>query len=75
MNIQQTNGRSVTNVLPGLLKRRNQVGAESPEGRLISTLIEQVRNYQKETDPTARSNMERLIGLTTDKIDELRRTA
>ena len=72
MNIQQTNGRSVTEALPGLLVRRNKVGAESNEGRLLSTLIQQLRNYQLETDPVARANLERLIGWTMDAI---RRTA
>jgi hypothetical protein len=62
-------------VLRDLTVRRNRVGSESPEGRLLSTLIEQVRNYQKETDPTARAGLERMIGWTTDKIEQLRRTA
>jgi hypothetical protein len=75
MNTQGTNGHSVTDVLPGLLKRRNQVGAESVEGRLISTLIQQVKNYQSEEDPTAKARLEWLMGLTMTKIDDLQRTA
>ena len=41
VNTQGTNGDSLTVVLPKLLKRRNQVGAESREGRLLSNLIRQ----------------------------------
>jgi hypothetical protein len=68
VNIQQTNGRSVTEALPGLLIRRNRVGAESQEGRLLSTLIQQVRNYAQETDPVARANLERFMGWTMNAI-------
>jgi hypothetical protein len=75
VNIHETNGRSVTEALPELRKSRNRIGAESTEGRLLSTLIEQLTNYQKETDPTARANLERMIGWTTDKIEKLRRSA
>jgi hypothetical protein len=56
------------NVLRDLTVRRNKVGAESSEGRLISTLIQQMKNYQKETDPVARANLERFIGWTMDAI-------
>jgi len=55
-------------VLRDLSVRRNKVGAESAEGRLISTLIQQMKNYQKETDPVARANLERFIGWTVDAI-------
>lgn len=51
-----------------LLVRRNRVGAESQEGRLLSTLIKQLQNYQKETDPVARANLERFMGWTVDAI-------
>ena len=68
MNIHETNGRSVTEALPGLLVRRNKVGAESDEGRLLSTLIQQLRNYQREEDPVARANLERFMGWTMDAI-------
>lgn len=40
-----------------LRRRRDQVGAETAEGRLLSTLMEQIRNYQKETDPAARDRL------------------
>lgn len=56
------------NVLRDLTVRRNKVGAESTEGRLISTLIQQMKNYQKETDPVARANLERFMGWTVDAI-------
>jgi hypothetical protein len=62
VNIHETNGRSVTEALPGLLMRRNRVGAESKEGRLLSNLIQQIRNYQREEDPVARANLERFMG-------------
>lgn len=56
------------NVLRDLTVRRNSVGAESTEGRLISTLIQQMKNYQKETDPTARANLERFMGWSVKAI-------
>jgi len=68
VNIQETEGNSLTVVLPELLKRRNKVGAESREGRLLSNLIQQIGNYRKETDPTARANLERFMGWTMDAI-------
>ena len=52
----------------GLLVLRNQAGAESELGHRLSTLIEQVRNYNKETDPVARANLERFIGWTVKAI-------
>ena len=55
-------------VLRDLTVRRNRIGAESTEGRLISTLIQQMKNYQKETDPVARTNLERFMGWTMDAI-------
>jgi hypothetical protein len=54
--------------LPGLIMRRHQVGAESREGRLLSNLIQQIHNYQKEEDPVARANLERFMGWTVDAI-------
>ena len=69
MNIHETEGNSLTVVLPELLKRRNKVGAESSiEGRLLSTLIQQIRNYQREEDPIARANLERFIGWSVKAI-------
>ena len=56
------------NVLRDLTVRRNKVGPESTEGRLISTLIQQMKNYQRETDPVARANLERFMGWTMDAI-------
>jgi hypothetical protein len=55
-------------VLRDLTVRRNLVGPESKEGRLLSTLIEQVRSYERETDPKARANLERFMGWTMDAI-------
>jgi hypothetical protein len=59
---------SSPNVLRDLTVRRNKVGAESAEGRLISTLIQQMKNYQREADPVARANLERFMGWTMDAI-------
>ena len=63
-----TQPRSLSDLRAELLIRRNIVGAESQEGRLLSTLIQQIRNYQKETDPTARANLERFMGWTVKAI-------
>jgi len=52
----------------GLLKRRNQVGAETPQGYHLSNLIEQMRNYARETDPTARAHLERFMGWSVEAI-------
>ena len=54
-----------------LLKRRNVIGAESREGRLLSTLIQQIQNYQKETDPWARANLEWGMNWTKKLLSEL----
>jgi hypothetical protein len=48
-------------VLRDLLVKRNKVGAETPLGYLLSNLIMQLWNYEKETDPTARANLERFM--------------
>jgi hypothetical protein len=55
-------------VISGLLKRRNQVGAETPQGYHLSNLIEQMRNYARETDPTARAHLERFMGWSVEAI-------
>lgn len=55
----------------GLLKRRNQVGAETPQGYHLSNLIEQMRNYDRETDPTARAGLERFMGWSVAAIQKL----
>jgi len=55
----------------GLLKRRNQVGAETPQGYHLSNLIEQMRNYERETDPTARAGLERFMGWSVAAIQRL----
>lgn len=52
----------------GLLKRRNQVGAETSQGYHLSNLIEQMRNYERETDPTARTHLERFMGWSVEAI-------
>jgi hypothetical protein len=52
----------------GLLKRRNEVGAETRQGYHLSNLIEQMRNYARETDPTARAHLERFMGWSVEAI-------
>lgn len=59
------------NAVGDLLRRRNVVGAESREGRLLSTLAQQILNYEKETDRTARANLERSMAWTKKLISEL----
>jgi len=34
-------------------------------------MIQQLRNYQREEDPTARANLERFIGWTMDAIQKV----
>lgn len=58
-------------VLPGLIMRRHQVGAESREGRLLSNLIQQIHNYRSEDDPVARANLERFMGWSVKAIERL----
>lgn len=53
------------------LRRRNIVGAESREGRLLSNLIQQIRNYRKEEDPTARAHLEWGMNWTRKLLAEL----
>lgn len=55
----------------GLLKHRNQVGAETPQGYHLSNLLEQMRNYERETDPTARAGLERFMGWSVAAIQKL----
>jgi hypothetical protein len=59
----------------GLRKRRNQVGAESQLGRLLSNLIEQIWNLEYETDPTARAHLERFMGWSVTAIERAARSA
>jgi hypothetical protein len=47
VNIHETNGRSVTEALPELLVRRNRVGAESREGRLLSNIIKMALHQEE----------------------------
>jgi hypothetical protein len=51
-----------------LLTKRNEVGANTVLGWHLSNLDQQLRNYQKETDPVARANLERFMGWTMDAI-------
>jgi len=48
VNIQQTNGRSVTEELPSLETLRIRVGRNTRKGRLLSNLIEQ-RSWLNDT--------------------------
>jgi len=55
-----------------LLVKRNEVGAESDVGRHLSNLIEQIRNYQSETDPAVRASLERFMGWSIAAIERQR---
>jgi len=59
------------NVLRDLLVKRNKVGSETPLGYLLSNLIQQIRNYQRETDPVARANLERFMGWSVAAIQKV----
>jgi hypothetical protein len=56
-----------------LLKMRNKVGAETPLGHHLSNLDQQLRNWERETDLTARANLERFIARSVEAIDKLSR--
>jgi hypothetical protein len=58
-----------------LLKMRNKVGAETPLGHHLSNLDQQLRNWERETDPTAKAHLERFIARSVEAIDRLTRTA
>jgi hypothetical protein len=58
------------NVLRDLIVKRRKVGAETPVGWHLSNLIEQLRNYQRETDPIARANLERFMGWSVKAIQK-----
>lgn len=59
--------------ISNFLRRRNVVGAESREGRLLSTLIQQIRNYSNEANPWARGNLEWSMNWTRKLLGELPR--
>lgn len=56
-----------------LLKMRNRVGAETPLGHHLSNLDQQLRNWERETDPAAKANLERFIAGSVASIDKLSR--
>jgi hypothetical protein len=56
-----------------LLKMRNKVGAETPLGYHLSNLDQQLRNWERETDPTAKATLERFIAISVEAIDRLSR--
>jgi len=56
-----------------LLVKRNKVGAETPLGHHLSNLDQQLRNWERETDPTAKANLERFIAGSVASIDKLSR--
>jgi hypothetical protein len=56
-----------------LLATRNNVGAETALGRHLSNLDQQLRNWERETDPTAKAHLERFIAGSVAAIDKLSR--
>jgi hypothetical protein len=56
-----------------LLAARNKVGAETPLGRHLSNMDQQLRNWERETDPTAKAHLERFIARSVESIDKLSR--
>lgn len=59
---------AVSRTIAGLIKSRRSA---SPKKRLLMTnLIEQLRNYNFEGNPVARTNLERMIAYTTGKIEQ-----
>lgn len=56
-----------------LLMKRNKVGAESPVGRHLSNLIEQIRNYQMETDQDARARLEKFMAASVAAVEDMSR--
>ena len=60
--------QDLENLKSRLLVKRNDIGAETPLGYHLSNLIEQMRNYARETDPTARAHLERFMGWSVEAI-------
>jgi hypothetical protein len=58
-----------------LLAMRKKIGAETPLGRHLSNLDQQLRNWERETDPTVKARLEIFIALSVEAIDRLQRTA
>jgi superfamily II RNA helicase len=69
-------GASITNTRPRdpkisalirqLLKSRRNYSQQKRD--LVSNLVQQLQNYDRETDPTARANLERFIGWSSAAI-------
>jgi hypothetical protein len=62
--------QDLENLKSRLLVKRNEVGGETQLGWHLSNLIEQIRNYQQETDPAARANLERFMGWSIAAIQK-----
>jgi hypothetical protein len=60
--------RSLSDHRATLIAMRERVGAKSDAGRHISNLVEQIKNYGRETDEDAR---ERLRGFINQSIEKL----
>jgi hypothetical protein len=56
-----------------LLKMRNKVGAETPLGYHLSNLDQQLRNWERETDPTVKARLEQFIARSVESVDRLSR--
>jgi hypothetical protein len=63
----------VPNLRGKILAKRNRVGAETPLGHHLSNLDQQLRNWERETDPTVKASLERFIARSVESIDKLSR--
>jgi hypothetical protein len=61
------------NVHRDLLVKRRKVGPETRLGHHMSNLDQQLRNWERETDPTAKAHLERFIARSVEAIDALTR--
>jgi hypothetical protein len=56
-----------------LLKRRNKVGAGTPLGYHLSNLDQQLRNWERETNPAVKAQLSQFIARSVEEIDRLSR--
>jgi hypothetical protein len=65
--------RSLSDHRKRLYALRNKVGAHSEAGGHISNLIEQMRNYEKETGRDCRKRLEKFMAVSVAAIEKLTR--
>ncbi len=56
-----------------LLVKRNKVGAETPLGYHLSNLDQQLRNWERETNPAVKAQLSQFIARSVEEIDRLSR--